>query len=198
MAACRGLKVCYGRCYEDLPLPYLPFVEALLPHLDPVPEDIARVLGPDTEVLRQFLHPSQSGSVNATSTSSHQSQQDQLRLFVTLAHATLALAQQSPVFLIVDDLHWADPPSLDLFGHLVFTAADAAARERVPVLMCATYRPYEPEGRLTRLIARLRREDICHTLGLAGLDEPEVQELIQALGLSRPSHQLVATLSAAT
>src|SRR4029453_15986262 len=31
IAARLGMDVCFGRCYEDLALPYLPFIESLLP-----------------------------------------------------------------------------------------------------------------------------------------------------------------------
>ena len=56
MARRRGLQVCYGRCYEDLTLPYLPFVEILRPHLEQLPEDMQQVLGADAEVLSQLLY----------------------------------------------------------------------------------------------------------------------------------------------
>src|SRR5438067_1482995 len=35
-----GIQVCYGRCYEDVALPYLPFVESLLAQLAQRSEDI--------------------------------------------------------------------------------------------------------------------------------------------------------------
>src|SRR5262249_17295291 len=97
-----------------------------------------------------------------------------------------------------DDLHWADQPSLDLFSHLVFTIADTAVREPVPLFIVGVYRPVEPHERLARTIAQFQREDICQTLELSGLAEAQVNELIQGLGLARPSHQLVATVSQAT
>src|SRR5262245_38718039 len=47
----RNIQVCYGRCYEDLALPYLPFVEILRPYLEQLPQDMKQVLGADAELL---------------------------------------------------------------------------------------------------------------------------------------------------
>jgi predicted ATPase len=48
------------------------------------------------------------------------------------------LAQCNPILFVIDDLHWADRSSLDLFGHLVFTVADTAIRERVSLWIVGT------------------------------------------------------------
>ena len=51
-----GVNACYGRCYADLALPYLPFVESLFSQLQEIPGDVQRTLGADMEVINQFLH----------------------------------------------------------------------------------------------------------------------------------------------
>jgi class 3 adenylate cyclase/tetratricopeptide (TPR) repeat protein len=124
--------------------------------------------------------------------------QDKLHLFLAVGHGTVGLARRHPLLLVVDDLHWADRLSLDLFDHLALTVAEVATREAVPLVIVGTYRPTEPGDRLARLTARLQREQICRSFTLHGLAEPEIQELIGGLGLVRPSHQLTATVSEAT
>ena len=52
--------------------------------------------------------------------------------------------------------------------------------------------------RLARLLARIQRENICHTFTLHGLDESAIHALLQSLGLQSPSYQLTATISQAT
>src|SRR5262245_30721225 len=47
MAVQRGIPVCYGRCYEELALPYLPFIEALRAQLAQLPEDVEPTFGAD-------------------------------------------------------------------------------------------------------------------------------------------------------
>lgn len=193
-----GFEVCYGRCYEDVVLPYRPFVESLLVQLATMPEEVTQSLGADAEIIRLFLErvgaaPSPAGLAQSTETD-----QGTLRLSLALTRATIVLAQHRPTVLVLDDLHWADRSSLDLFSHLIFAVADTAVRESVPLLILAAHRPVEPEDRLARAIARFQREEICQTLELPGLDEGEVTELIQSLGVAHPSHQLVETVNGAT
>lgn len=49
-----------------------------------------------------------------------------------------ALTAQQPVILILEDIHWADPSSVDLFIKLLPIIAE------VPILVCATIRPDRP------------------------------------------------------
>ncbi|HEV8717208.1 MAG TPA: AAA family ATPase, partial [Candidatus Binatia bacterium] len=193
-----GVSVCYGRCYEDLALPYLPFIESLFAQLQQMSEEVQRTLGTNLEVINQFLHRDSIATPATNPSLSTQADQDTLRLFLALSHATIKLAQSRPLLLAVDDLQWADRSSLDLFSHLVFTVADIALRESVPFLIIGTHRPVDPEHPLARATARFQREEICRILELPGLDEGEVDELLQGLGVTRPSHQLVATVNEAT
>ena len=82
-------------------------------------------------------------------------------LFRAVSRACVALAQRHPTLLVLEDLHWADRSTLDLLQHVVFTVADAAMREPVPLLIVVTYRSAEADERLGRTVARLRREDIA-------------------------------------
>jgi len=47
----------------------------------------------------------------------------------------LAMAERQPLVLVVEDLHWLDPSSLELIGELIEHAAE------VPLLLVLTYRP---------------------------------------------------------
>ena len=193
-----SLHVCYGRCYEALALPYLPFIEALRTSLDSLPEETLHTLGPDMELMMQFIQDG--GMVRSTFTvsTSPQIDQDKLRWFLAVSRAVIKLAQHRPFLCIVDDLHWADGSSLDLFGYLAFSLADIASQEHVPCLLVGTYRSLEVSERLTRLLARLQREEICQTLDLPGLDEAETFQLLQTMGLTRPSHQFLTMLREVT
>jgi predicted ATPase len=198
MAVRYGAQIGYGRCYEDLALPYLPFVEALHPLLDQNREETGHTLNLDAEALGQLFHQAQLPSAAAALSIAVQADQDKLRLLLGVSGTILKLAQRCPTLFIVDDLHWADQPSLELFGYLAFTLAEAAVRGQVPLLILGAYRPVEPEERLARLIARLQREPICQTFTISGLSETEIKSLIQGLGQARPSHQLTAAVSVAT
>jgi class 3 adenylate cyclase len=191
------MQICFGRCYEDLAFPYLPIIESLLPELEQL-GDANQIDPSDRDVISRLLHGRAPAATESGPSIVSQPDEDKLQLFLAVGRGTVRLAQKSPTLVVVDDLHWADRLSLDLFDHLVVGVAEAAMREAVPLVIVGTYRPLETEDRLTRLIARLQREDICRSFMLQGLDEPDVHELIGGLGLARPSHQLTATVSGAT
>jgi class 3 adenylate cyclase/tetratricopeptide (TPR) repeat protein len=193
-----GMEVWFGRCYEDLALPYLPFVEYLLPRLEQMPEDTRRSIDPDFQLVTHLLHragnPSSEGRPSISGPADH----EKLQLFLAVGHATVRFAQSRPMLFVIEDLHWADRLSLDLLEHVAFTVADTATKEPVPLVIVGTHRPLVPEDRFSRLAARLQREEVCRTITLSGLNEPEIHDLIGGLGVARPSHQLTVTVSDAT
>lgn len=192
------MEICFGRCYEDLALPYLPFVEYLLPQLEQMPEDARRSIGADFQLITQLLHRAETLPPEARPSLAGQADQEKLQLFLAVGHATVRFAQSRPMLFVVEDLHWADRLSLDLLDHVAFTVADTATKEPVPLVIVGTHRPLAPEERLARLATRLQREEVCRTITLSGLNEPEIHDLIGGLGVTRPSHQLTVTVSDAT
>jgi DNA-binding winged helix-turn-helix (wHTH) protein/tetratricopeptide (TPR) repeat protein len=198
LARQRGLHVYHGRCYENTTLPYLPFAQGLFAGLTQAPAALQTQLGADADLLRRFLDLDSAFAPPTSATTFTQADQDKLRLLLTVERSTRILAQHHPLILVIDDLHWADRPSLDLFAHLVFSLADTAAQAPVPLVIIGTYRPVDPTERLALLLRRLQRETICQTLALSGLAEAQVAELLQGLGVRRPSHQLVSTVHTVT
>src|SRR5262245_31692401 len=179
-----------GRCSEDLPFPYRPFVEAL-------EEPLQDVLGAEAGALAHLL---QRGSIDHLGDRDRRtgSGAEQLGLFRAISRGCLSLAQLQPTMLLLEDLHWADSSSLDLLEHVVCAVSEAAMRAPVRLIILCTYRGGEIGARLARTLARLRREDIAVTVELPGLDEGEIHLLIRALGLGEPTHQLVTSISATT
>ena len=57
------------------------------------------------------------------------------RTLELLAEWNLAMSMVQPLVLLVEDLHWCDPSTLDLLGRLI------AQRRRARVLLLATARP---------------------------------------------------------
>lgn len=191
----QGVQVCYGRCYEDLALPYLPFVESLLLLLEQTFGDATSDLDADVEIIRGLCYPHKAAPLMADHTSLMHVEREKLRLFLAVSRATLKLAKGQALCFFLDDLHWADQPSLELFEHLVFTVADAIAQGPVPLLIAATYRPPESSSRLARSMSRFQREAICEHLNLPGFDESDIATYIQGMNLGRPSNQLIAMIN---
>jgi class 3 adenylate cyclase len=186
LASDQGFEVLPARCMEHVDLPYLPFQASFLPCL----ADLAREDGS----LRRYADVIEGAFTSATPGPVPAGEggpaHEQAWLFLAVARTTIALAQRRPAILTVDDLQWADRPSADVLCYLVQEVADASIREHIPLVIAAAHRP-DVDDRLARDLARLRREEICHTLDLEPLDEHAAGECIRALGLRRASRQLV-------
>ncbi|GAA1337253.1 LuxR family transcriptional regulator [Actinocatenispora thailandica] len=102
-----------------------------------------------------------------------------------LHEAVLALFEQvaadRPLLVAIEDLHWADAASRELFGFLARNLAQPG------VLLVATYRPAGADaGRLGPLLSELARGRRTTTLRLAPLTEPEVGHQLAAILGARP------------
>jgi class 3 adenylate cyclase len=186
-ATSRGVEVCSGRCRENLDLPYLPFAASLLPRLQLLARDDP-ALSRYAPVIERLL--GDDGAEPATGT---RGEQEQTRVFVAVAAATIRLAERLPLLIVIDDLHWADRVSLDLFTHLALEIADTSMREPVPVMLTATYRE-AADPRLANELERLQREEICRPLALHTLAADETGEMVRSLGLSASTRQLEDTV----
>ncbi len=134
-AAARGALTLTGRCYDlaETP-PYGPWVE-LFGRYRPGPADPPH---PPAFATRDTV-----GVVAS-----------QAMLVAQVRDWLAALAARRPVVLLLDDLHWADPASLDLLRLIARDLAD------LPVLVLVTYRDDELTRRhpLYALLPLLERE----------------------------------------
>ena len=102
------------------------------------------------------------------------SSEERERLFRAVSAFLLALAELSPVALLLDDLHWADSASLQLLQHL-------ARRTRTGrVLLLGTYRDVEvhPEHPLEGTLRDLSREQVMERIVLTRLGEEDTSAFI--------------------
>jgi class 3 adenylate cyclase len=173
----RGATVLYGRCDEELSVPYQPWVEAiayLIDHLDDAALDgIVASFGPELALLLPQLRW-RFPDMRASSTTDAETERYMLLQAVTSCVA--AVAEETPVLLVLDDLHWADKQTLTLLRHL-FTNISADA----PVMLVATYRDSDLESGnpLIDTVAALRREPGVELLSVEGLDDLEMRELVE-------------------
>src|SRR5262249_55451805 len=106
------------------------------------------------------------------------------RLFEAIA-ATVATLTARPRVMVVEDLHWADRPTLRLLRHL--------ARHRVldGTVVVATYRNDEIDGERADAIEHLAPSSRRTTVELAGFDDHEVRALVRATAPPETMHTLV-------
>ena len=83
-----------------------------------------------------------------------------------------------PIVVVLDDLHWADKPTLLLLQYL----ARNLRHERILVIVDVSRRRARPQHPLADAIASLRREQLYERVLLRGLDRDEVKALIEAVG----------------
>ncbi len=172
-----GARVLYGRCDEDLGVAYQPFAQALAQYVlgAPVGELIDHVAAHGGELMR--LVPALARRLPGTAPPySVDADSDRWRLFEAVVGLLRRAAVAAPVVLVLDDLHWAAPATLQLLRHLL--ASDDAER----LLVVVTYRDSEV-GRdhpLTAALADLRRQPGVEWLSLRGLDEAGVEAFVAA------------------
>ncbi len=97
------------------------------------------------------------------------------RLFLQVLQLLTGLAAQSPVLLVLEDLHWADESSRELLGFL-------AVRLRTePVLMVGTLREEELAAGVRRWLAELERGPEVTRLRLGPLADAEIAALVDGV-----------------
>ena len=172
--ASRG-SVLYGRCDEDVRVPYQPFVDALERLIELAPDSMLDSVGTRklAELTRLIpsLHDRRS---DLPEPQPSDPETERYLLMNAVVAAVTAAAAESPVVIVLDDVHWADQSTLLLLRHLIANSAN------LRLLVVATYRDSEVDDALGKLLSALRREAGVERVVLAGLAEGELSELTGA------------------
>jgi DNA-binding SARP family transcriptional activator len=167
-----GADVWAGRCYEDSPVPYGPFVQSLRHRMT---TDALPVLPAWSAVELSRLLPEMSSFDPASSSPAADSDDARYRLFEAVVSVIATSSDRAPILLVMEDLHWADKSTLQMLAHLIRTASAS------PLLLLGTARDTEPypDG-LTAIIGELAHDRRLVRIPLEGLSEPEVGQLASA------------------
>ncbi len=171
-----GALVLYGRCDEDLGVPYQPFVDALEAYtsvdgevgpLGRLPGELTRLL----PALRARIAALPAPVVTDPASEKH-------RLFEAVASWLIDAAAERGLALVLDDLHWATKPTLLLTLHLLRAAAAAEAR----LLVVITYRDTDIDRAhpLSNVLADLRQVPGVERTPVENLSAAEVVALMEA------------------
>lgn len=191
-AAAGGAAVYWGHCYEgDWAPPYGPWSEILgavagaeATTLQP---GLGAELGAGAAALAALVPPLRAALPAPGSAAALSAEEERFRLHEAAARfllanlaAPVAAPDRHPALLLLDDLHWADRPSLALLLHL------GRLLDGAPLLVVATYRDgaLDRDHPLTETLAALRRESGFLPITLRGLEPDAVRELV-ALGARR-------------
>ncbi len=173
------LLVARGQCFEQYGAgePYLPVLDALS-RLCREPGR-ARVI----ETLRRHAPTWLAQMPWIVADSGNDESQQKMpgttreRMLREMAEAVEALAAESPLVLVLEDLHWSDYSTLDLISYL------ARRREPVRLMVIGTYRPVEvilSEHPLKAVKQELQAHKLCKELPLDYLTEDAVAEFLAA------------------
>jgi len=173
-----GVCVLVGHCVDlgATGLPYLPFAEALqrlaeCPANDALLADALR-----TRPALARLLPG-GGPVPAVPTSS-EDDLGQLQLFDAVGSVLAEVAAETPVLLVIEDLHWADQSTRGLLSFLLTRLRS----ERLTVV--ASYRADDLHRRhpLRPLLAELVRLPVVERLELPPFTPQQMREYLRVLG----------------
>ncbi len=167
----------YGRCDEDLGAPYQPFAEALrslvpcvgagrLRELRGVEALVPLVPGL-TDLLPDLAAPPRADPDT-----------ERYALFDAVVALLELVSTNTPVVLILDDLHWAAKPTLLLLRHFLRFG------EHARVQIIGTYRSTDLDRShpLAAMLADLHRDGTANRLALNGLDEDDVSAYVAEAG----------------
>ena len=196
-AAAKGVRVLVGRCYEiEGAPPYVPFVEIFEQALAaaPSPEAFRALLGDDAPEVAKLLPRLRRLFPDIPPPLELPPEQERHFLFNSLRDSLARAAAERPLFLVLDDLHWADEGTLLLLEHL------AEHIPRLAVVAVGTYRDTEvtPDHRLARPLEVLLRRRLAQPMSLKRLSEDGVAALLRALSGQEPPPSLVAAVHAET
>jgi DNA-binding CsgD family transcriptional regulator len=169
-----GVRVLRGGCVElgDDSVPLAPITSTL--------RDLLRQLGP--ERLTALL-PSAEPVLGLLPELRLPAPAAQARPYESYADLLRRLAAERPVFLVIDDLHWADRSTRDLLGYLARTLAGA----RVAVAVAYRSDRFRPGDPLPGFLAELARLPGVRRLALARFGRAETEQLVTAvLGAPAP------------
>ena len=173
-----GGVVLYGRADEESVSPYQPFVEALrhyAAHRAGLTDEIPLPAAPAEELAS--LVPELGPCTAPTAVRGEQTRErSRHELFDAVVRLLLHAAGSQRLLLVLEDLHWADVPTLLMLRHLLRRGAGSR------LLVIATYSDLEADagGPLGHVLADFRREAGMESIRLRGLRRSEAAALVAA------------------
>lgn len=188
-AAERGALVLFGRCDEGMPVPYQPLTMAISAWARQATAEeirvrcggrlgtLARLVPELSDRIPGIAGASPPGPAREFPGADAEVEMDRFRLYDAVAATLAAISQATPVLLILDDVHWATPATIELLRHLMRDDRPA------PLLVLLSYRDTEVgEGHpLRAVLAQMRRHSLLTGLHLRGLGEAEVRQMVESL-----------------
>ena len=185
-----AMQILLGRCCErEAIAPYAPFVEVMemvLEHARSL-EDFRTMLDTNASELTRMMPQLRRLFPDLESPLEGTPEQQRRILVKNFCEFIERLTNHHPVMLILDDLQWADEPSLDLLEYL------ASKVPQLRLMIVADYRDHQSgiSARFAQTLETLRRGHLGDHLQLQGLSPSEVAELVRLTVGKESSESLV-------
>ena len=195
-AQIRGAQVLAGRCYEGEGAPaYWPWVQVIRAYIhERDPQTLVTDMGPGAADIAQVVSDVRERLPGLPTLPALDPEQGRFRLFDSVTTFLKNAANRQPIVVILDDLHWADRPSLLLLQFL------AREMQEAHVLVVGAYRDVEL-GRhhpLAQTLGELARLPVTQRVSLHGLSETDIAHYIQMTAGVDPPLPLVLAVHAET
>ncbi|MBI4515381.1 MAG: protein kinase [Deltaproteobacteria bacterium] len=188
-ARLRKAQILWGRCYEGEGAPaYWPWVQAIRTYVHGRdPSALLSEMGSGASEIAQVVSEVRQRLPGLPEPQRLDPEQARFRLFDSITTFLKNASTAQPLVLILDDLHWADKPSLLL---LQFLARELRGAR---LLVLGTYRDVDLRRQhpLSQTLGELTREQLSQRILLRGLSERDVERFIEITAGIKPPAALV-------
>jgi len=197
-AQARGVRVLWGRCSDDIGAPpYWPWLQVLRGWLATLHDDehLRTVLGTEAGALVEIVPEIAARFPGLPPVAATEDvAQARFRVFDAIARLLGRIAAESGLMLVLDDIQWADTPSLRL---LEFVASNLATSRTLAIV---TYRDAGLSRRhpLSDTLSALSRSTRCARLHLGGLSLEETGLLMTEVAGVKPPPELATEVHGRT
>ena len=170
-----GAVVVYGRCDEDLGIPYQPWIEALTQLVAAVSDEVVRHHVGDRGAHLARLVPSVARRAGVEVPSGDGGDSERFVLLGCVVDLLERASADTPLLIVVDDLHWTDRQTVQVLKHVTTSAVQA------PVMIVGTFRDTDiADGDpMSELLAAFHRVGTVERITLRGLGDAELLELLE-------------------
>jgi len=179
----RGCLCLTGHCYEmEGAPPFSPFIEVTEQSVRTVPQAVRSAMGEFAPEISVIVPSLRRAFTDIGPVPEVPAEQQRRLVFSAYLEYFRRAAEKSPAVVLLDDLHWADDPSLQLMSHL------APHLSSLRLLIVGTYRDVELDVNrpFAKTLETLLRQRLASRISLRRLNESGVQEMLSAMGGSAP------------
>ena len=170
-----GALVLYGRCDEDLGVPYQPWLEALGQIVDVAPTEVLVDHVQDRGAHLARWVPKLSQRTGVTEPAVSDGDGERVVLSACVVDLLERICVEQPVLLVLDDLHWADRQTVQLLRHVL------TSTRPLRLLVAGTFRESDvsADHPVTGLLAVTHREQGVARVALRGLGDVELLAMLE-------------------